>query len=87
MGKHAYNPQSAADAVISQAERINNLVPLLEAGRFSLAPTADEAEAAKALVSHANELRTALTALESMAETVTFKTEKRKEVLLDGFLE
>lgn len=87
MGKHAYNPQSAADAVISHGERINNLIPSLEAGRFNLAPTSDEVEAAKALISHADELRTALAALESMAETVLYKTEKRKEALLDGFLE
>jgi hypothetical protein len=86
MGKHAYKPQSAADAVVEQADRINNLIPLLDAGRSSLAPHADEVEAAKALISHASELRTALSALENMAEAVIFKTEKRKEALLDGFL-
>lgn len=87
MEKHAYKPQSAADAVVSQAERINNLVPLLDSGRFSLAPTSDEVDAARALISHATELRTALSALEGMAEAVLYKAEKRKEALLNGFLE
>lgn len=86
MDKHAYKPQSAADAVITHGERINNLIPLLESGRFNLRPTSDEVESARALISHANELRTALSALESMAETISFKAEKRKETLLDGFL-
>lgn len=86
MEHHTYKPQSAVDAVITQGERINNLVPLLEGGRFNLAPTADELEAAKALLSHASELRTALSALEGMAESISYKAEKRKEALLDGFL-
>lgn len=87
MGKHTYNPQSAADAVVEQAERINNLIPVLNTGRSSLAPNADEVETARAIHAHAAELRIALSALESMAEAITFKAEKRKEVLLDGFLE
>lgn len=87
METHAYRPQSAADAVVTQGERINNVVPLLETGRFNLKPRADEVEAAKALLSHATELRTALSALEGMAEAVIFKAEKRRETLLDGFLE
>jgi len=86
MGKHAYKPQSAADAVVEQADRINNLIPQLEWGRFSHTPNAEEVEGAKALISHASELRTALSALENMAEAVIFKAEKRKEALLDGFL-
>ncbi len=86
MGKHAYNPQSAADAVINHGERINNVIPSLESGRFNLAPTSDELDSAKAILRHASELRTALTALEGMAETVLYKGEKRKEALLDGFL-
>lgn len=85
--EHTYNPQSAADAVITHGERINNLVPILEKGRFHLAPSADEVETARALLSHASELRTALSALEGMAEAVSYKAEKRKEALLDGFLE
>lgn len=86
MEQHSYNPQSAADAVVEQGNRINNLIPLLASGRFSLAPNADEVEAAKALTSHADELRTALSALESMAETVAYKADARKDRLLDGFL-
>jgi len=87
MEKHSYKPQSAADAVVTQGERINNLVPLLDSGRFNLRPTSDEVEAARALISHASELRTALAALEGMAEAVSYKAQKRKEALLDGFLE
>jgi hypothetical protein len=87
MSMHQYNPQSASDAVISQAERINNVIPLLETGRFGLKPTADETDAARALLAHASELRTALSALENMAETVVFKADKRRETILDGFLQ
>ena len=86
MEKHSYNPQSAADAVVSQGERINNVIPLLDKGRSSVVPDGDAVESARALLSHADELRTALSALENMAEAVLFKAEKRKEALADRLL-
>lgn len=103
MQQHEFTPQNASDEMLRQAEKIDNLVPTLTEWRRreseAIADTMrtgkplqgytqeSHVSIARGIHTHAAELRRALAVLEANAERIIETDRKRKEAILNGFLE
>lgn len=75
MGKHGFNPQSASDEMLRQAQKIDNLIPAMH-----------DPEVAWGILRHMDELRRALSALETTAVELLDAKDRRKAQMLENFL-